>query len=156
MADRILLGKANDGSSDIYGLWVSKPAISGGFDGNVVNGSGVLCDLEDMMFDSRHDYGQVLAKGVVEGDGGADNISVTVRDGVEPFVICKDYQLPGVGADIISTKGGGDGNAWYFYINAGQQFDVTTSISGNACTVTITPDSTIQRDIAYIIVQGDS
>ena len=148
---RVLLGKANDGSSDIYGMWVSKVGVP------VIDPtSGELCNVEKMMFDSRHDYGQTLAVGVVEGDGGADNISVTVRDGVEPFVICKDYQLPSVGADIISTKGEGDGTAWYFYVNAGQQFDVTTSISGNACTVTITPDSAIQKDIAYIIVQGDA
>ena len=42
------------------------------------------------------------------------------------------------------------------YLNNGKQFDVTTSISGNACTVTITPDAQIQKDIAYIIVQGDA
>ena len=147
---RVLLGKANDGSSDIYGMWVSKPGIP------VVDGSGVLCNVEKMMFDSRHDYGQTLAVGVVEGDGGADNISVTVRDGVEPFVIVKDYERPDVGADIISTKGEGDGTQWYFYLNGGQQFDVTTSISGNDCTVTITPSPIVEKDLAYIIVQGDA
>ena len=70
MSNRIVLGKANDGSSDIYGLWVSKPAISGGFNGNVINGSGVLCDQEDMLFDSRKGkFNQVLAKNTGTGSG---------------------------------------------------------------------------------------
>ena len=56
MAKRVVLGKANDGSSDIYGLFVSKPGVE------IVNGSGVLCDQEDMLFDSRKGkFAQVLA-----------------------------------------------------------------------------------------------
>ena len=70
MANRVILGKANDGSSDIYGLWVSKPAISGGFNGNVINGSGVLCDQEDMLFDSRKGkFNQILASKTGTGSG---------------------------------------------------------------------------------------
>jgi len=70
MSNRIVLGKANDGSSDIYGLWVSKPAISGGFNGNVINGSGVLCDQEDMLFDSRKGkFNQILASKTGTGSG---------------------------------------------------------------------------------------
>ena len=75
MANRIVLGKANDGSSDVYGLWVSKPAISGGFNGNVVNGSGVLCDQEDMLFDSRKGkFNQILASKT--GTGSAQTVTV--------------------------------------------------------------------------------
>ena len=144
---RVLLGKANDGSSDIYGMWVSKNDIP------VINGSGVLANVEDMLFDSRHDYGQTLARGLVDGTGGADTIDVEVRNNVEPFVICKSYESSGT---VISTKGSGEGTAWSWYLNSGNQFDVSTSISGNDCTVTITPDSDIQKDIAYIIVQGDT
>ena len=149
MPDRVVLGKANDGSSDIYGLWVSKPAILNVFDGNVIN-DGVLCDSEDMLFDSRHDYGQVLAKGKVEGDGGADNISVTVRDGVDPFIICKNYESSGT---EISTKGQGDGTAQGFYFNEGAQYTISISVTNNSGTVTITPDDDAEKDIAYIIIQ---
>ena len=75
MANRVVLGKANNGSSDIYGLWISKPAISGGFDGNVINGSGVLCDDEDMLFDSRKGkFASVLAN--QNGTGSAQSITV--------------------------------------------------------------------------------
>ena len=71
MANRVLLGKR--GSE--YGLWVSKPGS------NVVS-----CDPEDMLFDSENmDFGQVLARGMVAGNAGATNISVTVRDGVKSF-----------------------------------------------------------------------
>ena len=70
MAKRVLVGKANDGSSDIYGLWISKPAISGGFDGNVIDGSGELCKQEDMMFDSRKGkHGMFLGSGTGTGSG---------------------------------------------------------------------------------------
>jgi len=83
MANRIALGKANNGSSDIYGLWISKPAISGGFDGNVINGSGVLCDDEDMLFDSRKGkFASVLAN--QDGTGSAQ--SVTVPAGKRPML----------------------------------------------------------------------
>ena len=75
MAKRVLLGKANDGSSDVYGLWISKPAISGGFDGNVINGSGVLCDQEDMLFDSRKGkHALVLGSGT--GTGSSQSVTV--------------------------------------------------------------------------------
>ena len=84
MARRIVLGKANDGSSDIYGLWISKPAISGGFDGNVVNGSGVLCAQEDMLFDSRKGkFNQILAKNTGTGSGQ----TVTVPAGKRVMVL---------------------------------------------------------------------
>ena len=90
MANRVVLGKANDGSSDIYGLFVSKPGV------DIINGSGVLCDQEDMLFDSTNmDYGQTLARGFVAGDAGATNVSVTVRDGVDPFVISRGFDNGG-------------------------------------------------------------
>lgn len=57
MADRLVVGKANDGSNDIYGLWVSKPGV------NVINGSGVLTDSRNLLFDSRNPFGQVLKAG---------------------------------------------------------------------------------------------
>jgi hypothetical protein len=145
---RILLGKANDGSSDIYGMWVSKANVP------VIDPtSGELCNVEDMLFDSRHDYGQTLARGLVDGTGGADTIDVKVRNHIDPFVSWKSYESSGT---VISTKGSGEGTAWSWYLNSGNQFDISTSISGNDCTVTITPDSDIQKDIAYIIVQGDT
>ena len=64
MAKRVLVGKANDGSSDIYGLWVSKPTV------DVIDGSSVLCDQEDMMFDSRKGkHGVILGSGTGTGSG---------------------------------------------------------------------------------------
>ena len=46
---RVILGaaKTTSGGSDEYGLWVSKPGV------DVVNGSGVLANPEDMLIDSR-------------------------------------------------------------------------------------------------------
>ena len=64
MAKRVLVGKANDGSSDIYGLWVSKPTV------DVIDGSGELCKQEDMMFDSRKGkHGMFLGSGTGTGSG---------------------------------------------------------------------------------------
>ena len=69
MAKRLLVGKANDGSSDIYGLWVSKPTV------DIVDGSNVLCDQEDMMFDSRKGkHGMFLGSGT--GTGSAQTVTV--------------------------------------------------------------------------------
>lgn len=84
MANRILLGKANDGSSDVYGLFVSKPAISGGFNGNVVDGSGVLCDDEDMLFDSRKGK---MAQIIANQNGSGSGQSVTVPAGKRLIVL---------------------------------------------------------------------
>ena len=61
MSNRLVLGKANDGSSDIYGLWMSKPGV------NIVNGSGVLCDQEDMLFDSRR--AEIVSQPLASGTG---------------------------------------------------------------------------------------
>ena len=107
MANRIALGKANDGSSDIYGLWISKPAISGGFDGNVINGSGVLCDDEDMLFDSRKGkFASVLANQT--GTGSAQ--SVTVPAGKRLMLIingsdsrCRHYATQTVSSNTMSV-----------------------------------------------------
>ena len=145
---RVLLGKANDGSSDIYGMWVSKAGVP------VVNGSGVLCNVEKMMFDSRHDYGQTLAVGVVEGDGGADNISVTVRDGVDPFVISRGFDN---GGKVLSTRRSAVGGSTQdFFSTGGNYVTVTASTSGSSSTVTITPQPDLEPDVAYVILQGDS
>ena len=79
MAKRVILGKANDGSSNIYGLFVSKPGVE------IINGSGVLCDQEDMLFDSRKGkFAQVLAN--QDGTGSAQ--SVTVPAGKRLMFFC--------------------------------------------------------------------
>ena len=79
MAKRVVLGKANDGSSNIYGLFVSKPGVE------IINGSGVLCDQEDMLFDSRKGkFAQVLAN--QDGTGSAQ--SVTVPAGKRLMFFC--------------------------------------------------------------------
>ena len=82
MADRLCLGKANNGSSDVYGLWVSKPGV------NVINGSGVLAASEDLLFDSRNPFGQVLKSGVVTASGDTTTIvTFNARNGqVPPFI----------------------------------------------------------------------
>ena len=79
MANRVVLGKANDGSSDIYGLFVSKPGV------DIINGSGVLCDQEDMLFDSRKGkFAQIFAN--QDGTGSAQ--SVTVPAGKRLMFFC--------------------------------------------------------------------
>ena len=139
MANRVQLGKR--GSE--YGLWISKP------------GSNVLtCDQEDMLFDSTNmDYGQTLARGYIEGDAGATNIAVTVRDGVVPFVITRglDYLTK-----KMSTRRSANTNTQSFFTTGGNYVTVGVSVSGSSCTVTITPQPDLEPDIAYIILQGDS
>ena len=79
MANRVVLGKANDGSSDIYGLFVSKPGV------DIINGSGVLCDQEDMLFDSRKGkFAQIFAN----QDGTGSTQSVTVPAGKRLMFFC--------------------------------------------------------------------
>ena len=82
MADRLCLGKANNGTSDVYGLWVSKPGV------NVINGSGVLAASEDLLFDSRNPFGQVLKSGVVSCTADSTTIvTFNARNGqVPPFI----------------------------------------------------------------------
>ena len=79
MADRLVVGKANDGTSDVYGLWVSKPGV------DVINGSGVLTSTRNLLFDSRNAYGQVLASGAVSVPGdGTVQINFNARNGQIP------------------------------------------------------------------------
>ena len=137
--NRVQLGKR--GSE--YGLWVSKP------------GSEVTtCDQEDMIFDSTNmDYGQTLARGYIAGDAGATNITVTVRDGVDPFVITRglDYLTK-----KMSTRRSANANTQSFFSTGGDYVSVTVSTSGNSSTITITPQPDLEPDVAYIILQGDS
>ena len=139
MANRVQLGKR--GSE--YGLWVSKP------------GSEVTtCDQEDMIFDSTNmDYGQTLARGYIAGDAGATNVTVTVRDGVDPFVITRglDYLTK-----KMSTRRSANTNTQSFFSTGGDYVNVTVSTSGSSSTVTITPQPDLEPDVAYIILQGDS
>ncbi len=139
MANRILLGKRG---SD-YGLWVSKP------------GSNVAtCDAEDMLFDSANmDYGQVLARGMVAGDAGATNISVTVRDGIKPLVISRGYDS---GNTTMSTRRSAASSTQSYLSAGGSNHTVSISVSTNTATVTITPEPNLEPDIAYIILQGSN
>ncbi len=140
MANRVLLGERG---SD-YGLWISK------------EGENVLtCDPEDMLFDSTNmDYGQTLARGFVAGDAGATNIAVTSRSGVDPFVIVRGYDD---GGKVLSTRRSAvGGNTQDFFNTGGPYVAVSISTSGNTSTVTITPNSDLEPDVAYVILQGDS
>ena len=74
---RVLLGKANDGSSDIYGLWVSKTGTS------VINTSThVLADPEDMLFNSSATEiaGNVLASGSLTITFSGSNLTTNSGD----------------------------------------------------------------------------
>ena len=103
MANRIVLGKANDGSSDVYGLWLSKPAISGGFDGNVINGSGVLCDDEDMLFDSRKGkFASVLAN--QNGSGSAQSVTVPAGKRLMLFINSSDSRCRHYATQTVSSN----------------------------------------------------
>jgi hypothetical protein len=107
-----------------------------------------------MLFDSTNmDYGQTLARGYIEGDAGATNISVTVRDGVDPFVITRglDYLTT-----KMSTRRSANTNTQSFFATGGLYVAVSISTSGSSSTVTITPHSDLEPDVAYIILQGDS
>ena len=150
MADRVLLGKAKHtlGGSYVYGLWVSKPTV------DVVDDDDVLADREDMIFDSTNmDYGQTLARGYIAGDAGATNVTVTVRDGVDPFVITRglDYLTK-----KMSTRRSANANTQSFFSTGGDYVNVTVSTSGSSSTITITPQPDLEPDVAYIILQGDS
>ena len=137
--NRVLLGKR--GSE--YGLWVSKPGAE-----------VTTCDQEDMIFDSTNmDYGQTLARGYIAGDAGATNITVTVRDGVDPFVITRglDYLTK-----KMSTRRSANANTQSFFSTGGDYVNVTVSTSGSSSTITITPQPDLEPDVAYIILQGDS
>jgi len=103
MANRVVLGTANDGSSDVYGLWISKPAISGGFDGNVINGSGVLCDDEDMLFDSRKGkFASVLAN--QDGTGSAQSVTVPAGKRLMLFINGSDSRCRHYATQTVSTN----------------------------------------------------
>jgi len=100
MANRVVLGKANDGSSDIYGLWVSKPGV------NIVNGSGVLCDQEDMLVDSRKGkFATVLAN--QNGSGSAQTVTVPAGKRCMIFINpsdsrCRHYATQTVSGNTMS------------------------------------------------------
>ena len=103
MANRIVLGKANDGSSDVYGLWISKPAISGGFDGNVINGSGVLCDEEDMLIDSRKGkFASVLAN--QNGTGSVQSVTVPAGKRLMLFINSSDSRCRHYATQTVSSN----------------------------------------------------
>ena len=103
MANRVVLGKANDGSSDVYGLWISKPAISGGFDGNVINGSGVLCNDEDMLFDSRKGkFASVLAN--QNGSGSAQSVTVPAGKRLMLFINSSDSRCRHYATQTVSSN----------------------------------------------------
>ena len=103
MANRIVLGKANDGSSDVYGLWISKPAISGGFDGNVINGSGVLCNDEDMLFDSRKGkFASVLAN--QNGTGSVQSVTVPAGKRLMLFINSSDSRCRHYATQTVSSN----------------------------------------------------
>ena len=147
MAKRVLLGKARytSGSSDTYGLWVSKPTIEV-YTTVTVSGTDytVLCDREDMLFDTGLDYGQVIAKGSLSS---TTNISVTTRSGVDPYVIAKGYTGTTISTRWLSTDTAASA-AWF--IANGQDCAITYS-SG---TVTITPSSDLSTTVNYIVFQG--
>jgi|TARA_B100000315_G_C14436415_1_gene522631 hypothetical protein len=100
MANRIVLGKANDGSSDVYGLWLSKPGV------NIVNGSGVLCDEEDMLIDSRKGkFASVLAN--QNGTGSVQSVTVPAGKRLMLFINpsdsrCRHYATQTVSSNTMS------------------------------------------------------
>ena len=125
MANRVVLGKANDGSSDIYGLFVSKPGV------DIINGSGVLCDQEDMLFDSRKGkFAQIFAN--QDGTGSAQ--SVTVPAGKRLMFFCN--------SEVTSSD----------YDSRTRHY-ATQTVSSN--TMSITVDSGI-RYVLMNIEAGDS
>ena len=125
MANRVVLGKANDGSSDIYGLFVSKPGV------DIINGSGVLCDQEDMLFDSRKGkFAQIFEN--QDGTGSAQ--SVTVPAGKRLMFFCN--------SEVTSSA----------YDSRTRHY-ATQTVSSN--TMSITVDSGI-RYVLMNIEAGDS
>ena len=97
MAKRVLLGKANDGSSNIYGLFVSKPGVE------IINGSGVLCDQEDMLFDSRKGkFAQVLAN--QNGTGSAQSVTVPAGKRLMVFINPSDSRCRHYATQTVSTN----------------------------------------------------
>ena len=114
MAKRVLVGKANDGSSDIYGLWVSKPTV------DVIDGSDELCKQEDMMFDSRKGkHGVILGSGTGTGSGQ----TVTVPAGKRTMM----FLVP-----VASDMGGAA------LSSASAPPSATQTLSGTTMTVTVT------------------
>ena len=131
MADRLVVGKANDGTSDVYGLWVSKPGV------NVINGSGVLAASEDLLFDSRNPYGQVLKSGVVTVNPDTTTIvSFNARNGqIPPFIWWRASDTKLTLADVN------------FY-NA---LTVDVSVTGNSGELQIVNDENNTLTIGYLI-----
>lgn len=114
MAKRVVLGKANDGSSDIYGLWISKPTV------DVVDGSNVLCDQEDMLFDSRKGkHGVILGSGTGTGSGQ----TVTVPPGKRTMM----FITPNKSDQGAVARGANNGVP-----------TATQTLSGSTMTVTVT------------------
>lgn len=131
MAKRLVIGKANNGTSDIYGLWVSKPGV------NVINGSGVLAASEDLLFDSRNSYGQVLKSGVVTVNPDTTTIvSFNARNGqTPPFIWWRASATKLTLADVN------------FYT----ALTVDVSVTGNSGELQIVNDENNSLTVGYLI-----
>ena len=135
MADRLVVGKANNGTSDVYGLWVSKPGV------NVINGSGVLASAEDLLFDSRNPFGQVLSSGAIVVPAESNSqISFTARNGKTPPLFWWNTT-----------------NAELTNVNTSYQTKVTAtfSITGNNGTLTFSNNDGAPANIGYFLLSLD-
>jgi hypothetical protein len=134
MADRLVVGKANDGTSDVYGLWVSKPGV------NVINGSGVLTDSRNLLFDSRNPFGQVLkaGSGSVPSEGTVQ-VTFVARNGNTPPV----FWWSATDSKLTNC-------------DTGQDVRVTASlsVSGNVGTLTFS-NSGNTASVGYVIMALD-
>jgi len=134
MVDRLVVGKANDGTTDVYGMWVSKPGV------NVINGSGVLADTRNLIFDSRNPYGQVLKSGAA---------TVPTETTVQVSFTARNGQIPPVFWWRASNSK---------LTNCDTSFDVRVSaglsVTGNSGTLTFT-NSGNTVDVGYIIMALD-
>ncbi|MGB1843056.1 MAG: hypothetical protein ACPHIB_02760 [Thalassobaculaceae bacterium] len=131
MADRLVIGKANNGTSDVYGLWVSKPGV------NVINGSGVLAASEDLLFDSRNPFGQVLKSGIVTVNPDTTTIvSFNARNGqIPPFIWWRSSSTKLTLADVN------------FYT----ALTVDVSVTGNSGELQIVNEENNSLTIGYLI-----
>lgn len=132
MADRLVVGKANDGTSDVYGLWVSKPGV------NVINsGTGVLAASEDLLFDSRNVYGQVLKSGTETCAGDSTTVvTFTAQNGQTPPVFiwkATDTELTNV---VVGTE---------------TNISVSFSITGNSGTMNLINSKSNSITVGYIL-----
>jgi len=129
MADRVVVGKANDGTSDVYGLWVSKPGVS-------VITAGVLAGTNDLLFDSRNPYGQVLSATTVTLSSGVNNIGFTAVNGKKSLVLwwyTSSTKLSSADPLIMG------------------EIEVTQSVTGTTGTLTFDNSTGSAVEIGYII-----